>query len=600
MTKILGRVHDGDTSTTAISHESLLEASELLQDNLGSSELTSRTIQWDNFPALMKLWEVLWQAQASLVQEADRLLELVDDLSQQEARLAEIKADLEEIKVGKREERDRHFALALYWRRHAIWRYFRMHLQHPEEARDLLHLYLVKPAGGGQQTGEACRPKCRDKAEQTLLLQIASTQRNRIRQLAQWLADHPEAAALLKDAKGKGKARADKPDQADITWKQKAHFERCLEEIEPRQRLRELIASTNDWIECFKSRLDAVQHAQQTLLTMQEQDRKNELEAKGSMSKKRKKQAATDVNRLVQNEQPKRRRTIDRGTSPIQELQDVIDKSVYLEASMDHGRPEEEESVHAGISRPAQENQDVKSEHAPISRLQEDDSPPSPQSLPSPPPPAQARQKASAQSTTDESQQSTHDSSAKPVSLPSVQSMPPVRSSSPPDDGFKVTIVQDTTTIASHHANGLEQGASTSRVKVERKPKKRATKLPPLAPEVLTSLEIAAKEAAIKRKEEKLRLGEFDYDPWDGLVAWVAPESHDEQPEQLPEPIQSIQIAERTEYTANTTDVYTAKSRIISTFDSLEAESSETASQGRREREENEARISEFLRSEDL
>lgn len=118
MTKILGRVHDGDTSTTAISHESLLEASELLQDNLGSSELTSRTIQWDNFPALMKLWEVLWQAQASLVQEADRLLELVDDLSQQEARLAEIKADLEEIKVGKREERDRHFALALYWRRH--------------------------------------------------------------------------------------------------------------------------------------------------------------------------------------------------------------------------------------------------------------------------------------------------------------------------------------------------------------------------------------------------------------------------------------------------------------------------------------------------
>lgn len=118
MSAIQSTVNNGDKITATISHESLLEASELLQDNLGSPELTSRSVLWDNFPALMKLWEVLWQAQASLVQEAERLAEVLEDLSRQDTRLQEIQADLAEIKAGKQEERDRHFALSLYWRRH--------------------------------------------------------------------------------------------------------------------------------------------------------------------------------------------------------------------------------------------------------------------------------------------------------------------------------------------------------------------------------------------------------------------------------------------------------------------------------------------------
>lgn len=101
-----------------VSYESLQEASELLLDNLGSSELSSRTIQWDNFPALMKLWEVLWQAQASLVQEAERLEEALEALKSEDESLKVVKADLEEIRAGKHDERDRHFALGLYWRRH--------------------------------------------------------------------------------------------------------------------------------------------------------------------------------------------------------------------------------------------------------------------------------------------------------------------------------------------------------------------------------------------------------------------------------------------------------------------------------------------------
>lgn len=116
-------VKQGGDVPAPISYESLLEASELLLDNLGSSELNSRTIQWESFPALMKLWEVLWQAQSSLVQESERVQEHVEASRLEDARLLEIRADMDEIIAGKHKERDRHFSLGLYWRRHVSRRY---------------------------------------------------------------------------------------------------------------------------------------------------------------------------------------------------------------------------------------------------------------------------------------------------------------------------------------------------------------------------------------------------------------------------------------------------------------------------------------------
>lgn len=463
-------------------------------------------------------------------------------------------------------------------------------MQNPEESRDLLHLYLVKPAGGGQQAGEACRPKCRDKSEQNLLLQIASAQRNRIRQLAQWLADHPEAAAILKDTKGKGKGKASATDPEEIAQKQKAHFERCMEEIEPRQRLDELIASTSDWIECFKSRLEAIRLAQRAISTTQEHQSVSVDQAIGK--ERSKKRAARSTSAALQEAKQKRRRTIDRGTSPIQELQELAEKSVYLEQSREHDL---QCAVSDGIDEPVQVGT-TKSALVSSSALQEDDSPPSPQSLPSPPPPAQVRPK---QSTTDDSQQSTNESSSKPIPLPSVRSMPPVQSSSSADDSFKITVIKDTTTT-SVHDNLVDQTASTSRVKVVRKPKKRASRLPPPSSDVLSKLEEAAKEAEIKRKEEKARFGEFDYDPWEGLIGWVPPKSHEGSRPVLPDPDKKVIVEETVESSASTLEMLSAMSRTFSTFESFEAESSETASQGRREREENEARISEFLLSEEL
>jgi hypothetical protein len=105
------------TATSFISRSSLLEASNLLLDNLGSPHLTSRSIQWDNFPALLKLWEVLWQAQARLVIEAESVLEELWAVQVQKDEVQELRAELKVLIENKQLERDKHFQLSLYWRR---------------------------------------------------------------------------------------------------------------------------------------------------------------------------------------------------------------------------------------------------------------------------------------------------------------------------------------------------------------------------------------------------------------------------------------------------------------------------------------------------
>lgn len=459
----------------------------------------------------------------------------------------------------------------------------------------MLHLYLVKAAGSGPQAGETCRPRCIIQAEQTILLDIASKQRNRIRELAQWLTDHPDAATLLRDTKGKGKGKAREGNDNDIVLKQKAHFERCLEEVEPRQRLKELIASTNDWINCFKSRLDAIRSAKTTLHELEQRQRHVSSALEQDTSQKKRTNGSATAQVTVPY--PKRRKTVDRGTSPIQE---VVDQSIYLEQSQNYGRSTAGIAVHTDTA--PFPNQATDAEAA----LQEDESPPSPQSLPSPPPHAQARPKQSIQTVTEESQQSTTDSSFKPTSLPSVQSLPPVQSSSSGDDGYRMSISRDTTTVG--QPGGAEIAtASTTKIIVRpvKRPRKSTVKLPPVSSEIQQLLEEAALEAQKKRKEEKQRLGELDYDPWWKLQDWVPPESQI-PPGDEPEPeAEQVSVVQEETVQSNISDdkseeMYTATSRIIGTFEALDTEGSETASQTQRERDDDEARIAEFLRSEDL
>lgn len=460
----------------------------------------------------------------------------------------------------------------------------------------MLHLYLVKPVGGGQQIGETCRPKCNTKTEQALLLSIASKQRNRIRQLAQWLTDHPEAASLLRDTKGKGKSKARDDGQNDVAMKEKAHFERCLEEVESRQRLKELIASTNDWVTCFKSRLEAVRNAKKMLIALQEgQERISRVDSPPSKKQKRPSSGVTTVEVQVPRN-TKRRRTVDRGTSPIQE---IVERSIYLEQSREYEQDEGsavifEHPVANGPIHPASLAQET--------ALQEDDSPPSPQSLPSPPPHAQVRQK-QLQNVTDESQQSTTDSSFKPPSLPSVQSLPPVQSSSSADDGFRTIVIREINSVV--HDTGVEKQTDSTTEMVAhkvKKPKKRISKVPPIAPEIQLLLEKAALKAEKKRQEEKEAIGAPVEDHWQGLQEWVPPDNQI-GPAVEPETTHSGEQRQDNESSMSgemTGAMYTARSHVVS-FEALEADGSSLASQERREREEMEAAgIQEFLKSEDL
>jgi hypothetical protein len=170
-----------------------------------------------------------------------------------------------------------------------------------------------------------------------------------------------------------------------------------------------------------------------------------------------------------------------------------------------------------------------------------------------------------------------------------------------------MTMVQDI--HASINAEGVKGESDTTTPKVithpvVNKPKKRISKLPPITPEVQQLLEEAAAEAEKKRKEERAKQGIFSYDPWDGL--WVPPPAPQSVPlnGQVPHEQQDVAEKEAIQSSASL-EAYeeimmTARSRVLGTFEALDAESSGSASHGRREQEEDEARIAEFLRSEEM
>jgi hypothetical protein len=470
----------------------------------------------------------------------------------------------------------------------------------------------VRPVGGGNNDSfiegqvqlENCRPKCLTKSEQEVLLSLAGSQRNRIRQLAQWLRDHPAAAALLHDTKGKSKGKISKDvDGENVTLKERLHFERCLDEIEPRSRLKDLLECTKDWIECFIARLETVQEAKELvqsskhLQTVVESAVKANKETSPSV-KPRKRRPSPQVVVFPDQERlhAKRRKTVDRATSPLHE---AADASLYLEhdtsarqVSVDMTAAESEAAAYATHTQ---------------KDSQEDETPPSPQSLPSPPPHGQSRPLRAQQVTTEESQTTTtQDSSAKAVSLPSVRSLPPVQSSSSGDDGFQVIVVKETMHSTSlGTTRDAEAVSSTTTLKVEKvlgqekKQKKKKKKglrtpeAPPVPLELISVLEEASAEAEKRRKEEKKRLDEYEYDPWADLQCWVPPPAYPRSVE--PQNVKNVQEGPSDDVTY----VQLSSKKARQTFDTFDEESQST-SNSRRERLEEEARITDFLRSEDL
>lgn len=101
----------------------LLEATKSLLAQLGDTDLDSEAINWNEFPALMQMWDILWLAQERILQEAARILRYLNALEENESNLNEWKAGLEEIRQSKLDERAHFFHNGLFWRRHvSIWK----------------------------------------------------------------------------------------------------------------------------------------------------------------------------------------------------------------------------------------------------------------------------------------------------------------------------------------------------------------------------------------------------------------------------------------------------------------------------------------------
>lgn len=91
--------------------------------------------------------------------------------------------------------------------------------------------------------------------------------RDRLRNISLWLQSYPAAAELLRDPRGKGKGKAsDKSNtkqppsrMTDEAAKVYAdHLLRCIRGLEPEGRLQDLATATGDWLTAFENRIDAM------------------------------------------------------------------------------------------------------------------------------------------------------------------------------------------------------------------------------------------------------------------------------------------------------------------------------------------------------
>lgn len=83
----------------------------------------------------------------------------------------------------------------------------------------------------------------------------------RLDAMRNWLEDHPEARRILKGRKGKGKRVDDEAETNEIVQAEATHFKDVLQEIEPTEVLQDLIDCTKDWLAAFVCRVSVVKKA---------------------------------------------------------------------------------------------------------------------------------------------------------------------------------------------------------------------------------------------------------------------------------------------------------------------------------------------------
>jgi hypothetical protein len=83
----------------------------------------------------------------------------------------------------------------------------------------------------------------------------------RLDAMRNWLEDHPEARRILKGRKGKGKRVDDGVENNEIVQAEATHFKDVLQEIEPTEILQDLVDCTKDWLAAFVCRVNVVKKA---------------------------------------------------------------------------------------------------------------------------------------------------------------------------------------------------------------------------------------------------------------------------------------------------------------------------------------------------
>ena len=232
--------------------------------------------------------------------------------------------------------------------------------------------YLTSSEGSStNSTPNSCHLRPRTASEAKLISDTSQVCRQRLDIVEKWLSKHPAVSQHLRDPKGKGKAR-EAPEAVSAIVSDAAHaqtvllaqrLKQCIYELDPPQRLADLALATKHWLDAFESRLSCLEAESRSPIVA---------------STRLVSPSATD-NDVLNQPAPRKRRRLSNddydGTGIVGKP-----KSPVREAALP-------------VKAIVKDFQDTQSSSQSQSQSQKSwqETPPSPESLPSPPPAAQTR-----------------------------------------------------------------------------------------------------------------------------------------------------------------------------------------------------------------
>lgn len=343
-------------------------------------------VPWSQLWKLLNVFDrVIAEAQDGVVEKARAALLAL----QHQQPATDIKAKLEYIVANEAAERERCFALSVYWRRavrtlyrqvhpsslaqrQAVWRQLREKPADTQAALAAVTQYITSPEGSStNSTTDSCHLRPRTASEAKLIIDTSQVCHQRLDIIDKWLVKHPAVSQYLRDPKGKGKAR-EAPEAVSAIESGAARaqtvllaqrLKQCIHELDPPQRLADLALATKDWLDAFESRLSCLKAVSPSPIVA----------ATRLVSP-----SATD-NDVLNQPAPRKRRRLSN---------DAYDETGSV------GKPKSPVREAAlPVKAIVKDFQDTQSSSQSQSQSQKSwqETPPSPESLPSPPPAAQTR-----------------------------------------------------------------------------------------------------------------------------------------------------------------------------------------------------------------